>query len=108
MDQKVEHSALATALSAAVPLWVMQFKTMPLDVLQKIAKESSDMMLQTREAILFKTKPGESAKAFNALARGIAVLSFSPGGVRCFGMHFESVHVGAQEVDHYAGTSNRI
>jgi hypothetical protein len=34
--------------------------------------------------------PGESAKAFNALARGIAALSFAPGGVTTFGMHFEA------------------
>lgn len=33
------------------------------------------------ESMLFKTKEGQSAQAFNALAEAIAILSFSPGKI---------------------------
>jgi hypothetical protein len=37
-------------------------------------------------------KRGEAAKAFNALAEGLAALSFCEGGVTFLGLHFESTH----------------
>jgi hypothetical protein len=39
---------------------------------------------------LFKSKiKGETAKQFNKTALAIAVLSFQPGGIEIFGLHFE-------------------
>ena len=61
------------------------------DEIKKIAEDASQMIAEHGDNILFKAKKkGESAKAFNALAKGIAALSFVPGGVKIFGMHFES------------------
>jgi hypothetical protein len=41
--------------------------------------------------LLFKSKKaGDTAKVFNILADGLARLSFVPGGVDIFGMHFET------------------
>jgi hypothetical protein len=44
------------------------------------------------EAILFRsgTEPGDTARAFNALAKAIAAMSYLPGGVRVFGEHWTS------------------
>ena len=37
-------------------------------------------------------KPGTAANAFNLFAEGMAILSFSPGGVDFFDLHFENEH----------------
>jgi ribosome modulation factor len=48
------------------------------------------------DVILYRSKKrGETAEAFNALAEGIALLSFAPGGVHAFGLDFETVREGA-------------
>lgn len=86
-------SFLATSLSAAVPLWIEEFvqKGYSFADVTKIASESCQMIAEKGDLILFKSKKkGETAAAFNALAKGIAALAFVPGGVRTFGMHFEA------------------
>lgn len=85
------QSLLTTALSAAVPLWQLRYADRPLDdeMIEK-AKEISQMIAEHGDNILFRSKkPGESAKAFNALAEGLAILSKVPGGVHLFGQHWE-------------------
>lgn len=42
------------------------------------------------ESMLFKTKAGQSAESFNALAQALAILSFVPGGVEFAGLSFDS------------------
>jgi len=89
VERTGEH--LKVALSAAVPLWILDFKTKSWDEIKKIAEDASQVIAEHGDNILFKAKKkGESARAFNALAKGIAALSFVPGGVTLFGMHFES------------------
>jgi hypothetical protein len=86
-------SHLATSLSAAVPLWVEEFvqKGMSLDEVFVVAKGSAQVIAEKGDLILFRSKKhGETASAFNALAKGIAALSFVPGGVTTFGQHFET------------------
>jgi len=82
---------LRTSLSAAVPLWAWEFRQLSWEELQKIAQQSGQIIAEHGDLILFRSeKKGETADAFNALARGIAALSFAPGGVNCFGQHFET------------------
>jgi len=88
----MKNSFLSIALSASVPLWIETFiqEGYTFEYLQSIAKESLQIVAEKGDLILFKSKKkGESAKAFNALAKGIAVLAFMPGGVTLFGLHFE-------------------
>lgn len=85
---------LPTTLSAAVPLWAAQCLREP--TLQAVMDRIKNHRLEERfweagEAILYRV-PGKTADGFNCLAETIAILAFSPGGVRCFGMHFEYVH----------------
>ena len=86
-------SQLQISLSAAVPLWIETFVQQDYtwaDV-SRIASESSQIIAEKGDLILFKSKKkGETAAAFNALARGVAALAFVPGGVTVFEMHFEA------------------
>lgn len=91
-----EH--LKAALSAAVPLWIAQFQDLPWSQLQAIATEASQQVAEHGDDILFKSKrKGDTAKAFNHLAKGVAVLAFAPGGVKIMGMEFEAFHPGSSE-----------
>ncbi len=89
----IEASAtnlLYTALSAAVPLWILQAKKRPpattarLGELAQIIAEKGDVILYPSE------KAGETAKAFNALAEALGELAFVDGGVDFGPLHFEA------------------
>lgn len=81
---------IVTALACAVPLWAHHLAEYPA---AEIFSADAIGSLQERihnagEAILFRV-PGKTADGFNAIAEAVARLAFCPGGVRCFGMHFE-------------------
>ena len=94
VDYKGEGGYLPIALSAAVPLWQLEFAELSNERRQeKLAEASKDDLCLRLEYVLHQgPKPGDSARAFNDLAQAIALLSFCPGGVTAFGMHFESTH----------------
>lgn len=80
---------LATCLDAAVPLWIERFRNLPEDErLEMIDEVSKDFA--TKMEYVIHLKEGETAEAFNDLARAIALLSFCPGGVTCFDRHWET------------------
>jgi hypothetical protein len=59
--------------------------------LQEEARNAQDVIAHHGDVILYRgKKKGETADAFNSLAKAIAILSFMPGGVTCFGQHWES------------------
>jgi hypothetical protein len=87
----MNKSLLKSSLCLAVPLWIDQLKGTSWNHIRQRANECGHVVGEQGDNILFKSKKkGESAKAFNALAEGIACLSFTPGGVTLFGMHWES------------------
>jgi hypothetical protein len=74
-----------------VPLWIEQLRQLPFAEVQRQAKECCDMVAHHGDNILYRSKKkGESAKAFNALAKGLACLAFAPGGVNAFGGHWQT------------------
>jgi len=82
---------LASMLQLAVPLWIEQLKSAGWDHILQRARQCSQVVAEKGDVILFRgKKKGESAAAFNALAEGIACLAFAPGGVKCFGGHWEA------------------
>lgn len=84
---------LRISLSAAVPMHVMELRRMPMRAVLDIARACGQVVAEKGDIIQFKSKKkGETAAAFNALARGLACASFCPGGVRFLGLHFEDVH----------------
>jgi hypothetical protein len=89
----MDTGLLTITLSAAVPLWIERLKEQPWDAVQARARECAQIVVEKGDIIQFRSKKkGETAAAFNALAEGIAALSFVPGGVKAFGMHFEAQH----------------
>jgi len=88
---------LLLGLSAAVPLWIEQFRDLSPEERKKIAQEASALLQEKSEFILYLGKPGDSAAAFNALARAIAALAFHPGGVKVFGQHWQANPIDPQE-----------
>lgn len=82
---------LQAALSAAVPLYIVEMRSWDWKRISETAQRCAQVVAEKGDIILYRSAvPGETAKAFNALARGIACLSFSPGGVTAFGLHFDA------------------
>lgn len=84
----MDDTLLTTSLLAAVPL---HYHEMGLpETLPRFMPECGKMadLLATKGDVLQfgGGKKGEAAQAFNALARGIAILSALPGGVDLFGL----------------------
>ena len=83
------------ALGAAVPLWVFKLRQQPWKVLSKRAHECAHIVAEKGDILQYRgKKPGETAAAFNALAEGLAILSFCPGGVTFLGEHWENKYDG--------------
>jgi hypothetical protein len=82
---------LRSVLGCAVPLWVMDLRRLPWPEIEKIAHESAQIVAEKGDVLQFGSKKkGEAAAAFNALAKGLAALSFCPGGVTFLGDHYEN------------------
>jgi len=91
-DYKGEGQLLPTMLELAVPLWMQEFRDAGSDYRQQELRRLLDEpdFTQRLEYVLHKgPKKGDSAKAFNSLAKLIALLSFFPGGIRCFGRRYQ-------------------
>lgn len=89
-DFSQQESLLKISLSAAVPLWIQQLKSRDWPCLIERAKICSQEVAEHGDNLLFGSKTrGESARAFNRFAEGLAILSMAPGGVKIFGLHFE-------------------
>jgi hypothetical protein len=88
-----EGQNLPVALSAAVPLWQHQYKDLSFDERQRLIEEvgANDFCLRMEYVLHRGPKKGDTARAFNDLAKSIALLSFFPGGVKLFGMKWEYV-----------------
>ncbi len=87
----IENSPMTAALLAAVPLRIIGINGRggPNDSDLARAKEIGQLIAEKGDILQFGGgKEGESGHLFNELAQGIAILSFSPGGVICFGQHW--------------------
>jgi hypothetical protein len=80
-----KQELLQTSLSVAVPLWVLDFyeqggpTTADIEAARAYGR---DALAPHGDTLLFRSrKEGETAAMFNGLAKALAVLSFSPGGV---------------------------
>lgn len=84
---------IGLSLELAVPLWTEKLSRMPWDRVIERARECSDIVAEKGDVLQFKSKKkGESARAFNALAEGLAALSFCPGGVTFLGVTWAATH----------------
>ena len=87
------EALLKTSLQLAVPLWALRLQERSWEEIKTRLPECSQMIAEHGDNILFRSKKrGETARAFNALAEGVAMLSFVPGGITFLGDHWEHVH----------------
>jgi len=88
----VEHmpAALAPTLQVAVPLWIDRLRRHTADQLCAVGHRCATAIGSEGDNVMFRaSKPGATARAFNSLAEGLAVLAYAPGGVDFAGMHWE-------------------
>lgn len=87
----MNEDLLRTSLSAAVPLWIEELRHLPEEARMRLGRECAQVIAEKGDVIQFKSKKaGETAAAFNALAKGLACLAYVPGGVTFLGVHFEA------------------
>lgn len=90
---RFDNHPLPTMLDLAVPLWIMQLKERggPTQADFDALQDAENTLAACSEYALFRSsKPGESARSFNAIAKSIATLSFCPGGISLFGRRWIS------------------
>src|SRR5216684_3777752 len=85
---------LPIALQAAVPMWIDELRrTTDTKTRLHMASESAQFIAEHGDNVLYRgPKRGDSAKAFNHVARGLAIGAFQPGGVTAFGSHWCTDH----------------
>jgi hypothetical protein len=77
------NDVLLCALEAAVPLWISELRGHTPAGRCGLAHAAADVVAEHGDHILYRgAKAGDSAQAFNALARGLACAAYQPGGVR--------------------------
>ncbi len=107
-DDALPADALAIALSAAVPLWILEVRSMtPLERATRAAECAAIVSMGEKQdeirgrhgagpALLANgaqargSNEGGPSAVFNAIACGLAILSYEPGGIRYAGMHWET------------------
>lgn len=105
-DYQTKGALLSASLAAAVPLWIEDLRGLTFEERDQIAKECSQHLAEKGDILLYRSgKKGETAKAFNMLAKGVAVLAFVPGGVKVFGNHFEAEPMAKKRAKRAAETS---
>ena len=84
------NNHLPIALSAAVLLYMLELQEGGGPTLKDVesCKDIAQLIAEKGDQLLYRGK--ETSIVFNELARGIAILSYAPGGVTVFGQHYET------------------
>ncbi|GIV86053.1 MAG: hypothetical protein KatS3mg054_0082 [Chloroflexus sp.] len=93
---KQREELLKSTLDAAVPLWILAIYSRggPTKEDYEWASDGLEALGDHGDVLLFGSgKPGQVAKMFNVLAKSIAILSFSPGGVTVFDRHWDAAEI---------------
>lgn len=87
---------LRMCLATAVPMWIEQWKLIPLDEVIAYAgrPEAVDRIAGPSgvELEYRSKKPGGTARFFNAVAQSLGAMAFLPGGVDFLDLHWEARH----------------
>ena len=98
MSDTATRELMRISLQAAIPLWQHRLRAMDWADVQRRAHEAAQVVAEKGDILQFKSKKrGETAAAFNALAEGVAALSFCPGGVTFLGDHWEADHTASDQ-----------
>jgi hypothetical protein len=82
----------SASIAMQVPLVIEELKSRggPGVADYKRAGDFGPLMAQRGDLLMYSTKQGVRAKFMNELCFAVAVLSFVPGGVDFFNIHFEA------------------
>jgi hypothetical protein len=87
------NGLLVITLQVAVPLWIHEVAKLTQAERLAAARECGQMIAEHGDDIIYLSpRKGETARAFNALARGLACAAYQPGGVWFMGTHFCTDH----------------
>jgi hypothetical protein len=100
-DEELRRYMLCVALNVAVPLWIEVVRLMSDEQRTEVAAECAPVFSGEKKDDVrgrHGSGPerfacgmsGNTREVFNALARGLAVLAFAPGGVNYLGIHWEA------------------
>jgi len=92
----LEASSLPPLLALAVPLLIAEMARRggPADEdYARVASYTNDLAYHGDDLLYASRKPGETSCRFQQVAEAIAVLSFCPGGIAVFGLHFDGAAV---------------
>lgn len=93
MHQPMSDTILKGLLSVAVYLRIEELKARggPSPEEWRKLPETGKLLAEQGDKLLYPSaKKGETADLFNKTAQAIAILSYVPGGIVVFGMHFET------------------
>jgi hypothetical protein len=93
----IVRELLTCTLAAAVPLRLAELDSLAgetrTDVIRAWREDALEQILAHGDIILYPAKKrGETAAAFNTLARGLAVMALNPGGVAFIGQVWCAAH----------------
>lgn len=86
--QAPDNSVLLIALQAAVPLHIVFMRDWTARERLDRARWAADEVAAHGDVLLFGGERGAAAGAFNALAKGLAVGAYQPGGIDFAGLHW--------------------
>lgn len=91
-DSLSDDITLVETLRLAVPLHIMELRTVSDIQRAFIANNAAGVVGEKGDALQFKGKSAagrrSTGEAFNSLARGLACLAYAPGGVEFAGVHW--------------------
>lgn len=100
----MSQELLRMSLQVAVPLHAREMMRCPIDELVALGPDLAQVIAEKGDVIQFAGKKrGETAAAFNALAKALAIMSFWPGGVLFLGDRYEHRHPGFDEMQDQFG-----
>jgi hypothetical protein len=104
-DDVVVPPLLADALEAMVPLFILELRTSTVGDRLILAGHCGQQVASHGDDILYRSaKPGRSARAVTALAKGLACAAYQPGGVQFGHLHWCTDH---EQCVSAAGTPTR-
>ena len=87
-----ERHDLLIALEAAVPLHILLMRGWSEKRRMNDAHWAAGVIAERGDVLQYGGKRGAAADAFNALAKGLAVAAYAPGGVTFAGQHWCTDH----------------
>jgi hypothetical protein len=91
-EQQIVDSMNAHITAAIDMIW--QSGSLPMDYMEFLQGKELSIVLEKADSFLFPGTDRQSQDFFNtaakSLAVAVAIMSFSPGGVRFFGVEYES------------------